>query len=402
MIKGGHTLDKIDKAGVAYMLASLMNEGTKNKTPEELEYAIGLLGASISVSAGTETIVINVSSLSRNFEKTLALVEEILLEPRWDAEQFGIVKSRIINGIISNEASPIYLGSKTMRKLLFGENSILAIENTGTKESVSAITIDDLKSFYNDYILPSVASFLIVGDIDQPTAEKALASFNEKWPAKDVVLPAYTIPASPEKSLVYFVDVPGAKQSVIDIGCPAIQRNNPDYYPTVVVNYKLGGSFNGVFNLILREEKGFTYGARSSITALREAGYFTAISTVRTNATLESLDIFKTEMEKYRKEIPQEYVDFTKDNLIKGNALRFGTLGSLLDMISTMSIYNLPSDYIKQEEVYVKGLTVEKVTEYAMKYIDPSKMYYVVVGDAATQLKDLEKLGFGKPIIVKN
>ena len=105
-------------------------------------------------------------------------------------------------------------------------------------------------------------------------------------------------------------------------------------------------------------------------------------------------------MEKYRKAIPQEYVDFTKDALIKGNALRFETLGSLLGMLSTMTTYNLPADYVKQEETFVKGLTVEKELELANKYIDPLKMYYVVVGDAKTQLKELEKVGLGKPILV--
>jgi zinc protease len=112
--------------------------------------------------------------------------------------------------------------------------------------------------------------------------------------------------------------------------------------------------------------------------------------------------IFKTEMEKYRKTIPQEYVDFTKDALIKGNALRFETLGSLLGMLNNISAYNLPADYVKKEEAFVKGLTVEKVLELADKYIDPAKMYYVVVGDAKTQLKELEKVGLGKPILVKN
>jgi zinc protease len=107
-------------------------------------------------------------------------------------------------------------------------------------------------------------------------------------------------------------------------------------------------------------------------------------------------------MEKYRESMPQEYIDFTKDALIKGNALRFETLGSLLGMLNTMTAYNLPNDYIKQEEAYVQALTPEKQLEVVKKYIDPTKMYYVVVGDAATQLKDLEKVGLGKPILVKN
>jgi zinc protease len=401
VIDGGHMLDNIAKAGVANLVASMMNEGTKNKTPEQLEDAIGMLGASIRVSSGNEDISIDVSSMARNFDKTLLLVEEILLEPRWDEEQFALAKSRIINTLKRNAASPDYMASKTLDKLMYGDN-ILAIDATGTEESVTSITIDDLKDYYNKYISPSIAKFLIVGDIDQAKTEVALSGLNKKWQPKAVTIPDIKVPGAPEKSQIYFVDMPGAKQSVISIGTPSIPRTDPDFYAATVANYKLGGSFNGVFNLILREEKGFTYGARSSFSGAKNYGAFTASSRVRTNSTLESVSIFKTEMEKYRKNVPQEYVDFTKSALLKANALRFETLGALLGMLNTMTSYNLPSDYIKQEEAFVKGLTVEKELEYANKYIDPAKMYYVVVGDAKTQMKELEKVGLGKPVLVKN
>jgi zinc protease len=209
------------------------------------------------------------------------------------------------------------------------------------------------------------------------------------------------MPAAPEKSQIYFVDVPGAKQSVISIGTPSIPRSNPDYYPAYVANYKLGGSFNGNLNLILREEKGFTYGARSSFYGAKDYGQFTASSKVRTNSTLESVTIFKTEMEKYRQAIPQEYVDFTKSSLLKGNALRFETLNGLLGMLNTMTDFNLPADYIKQEEKYIKGLTPERQLQMAKKYIDPARMYYVEVGDAKTQLEPLKEVGLGNTILYK-
>jgi zinc protease len=400
-IDGGHMLDNAEKAGVANLVAAMMNEGTKNKTPEQLEDAIGLLGASIRISSDNEEISVDVSSLARNFEKTLALAEEILLEPRWDEEQFSLAKSRIINNLKRNAASPDYLASQTLNKLMYGDN-ILAIDASGTEASVTAITMDDLKEYYNKYFSPSIAKFLVVGDVDQPKVQAALESLNQKWQAKDVVIPEIKVPGPPEKSQIYFVDVPGAKQSVISVGAPSIPRTDPNFYAVTVANYKLGGSFNGVFNLILREEKGFTYGARSGFSGAKNYGSFTASSRVRTNSTLESVTIFKTEMEKYRKDIPQEYIDFTKSSLLKNNALRFETLGGLLGMLNTMTSYNLPADYIKLEESYVKGLTVEKQLEYANKYIDPSKMYYVVVGDAKTQMKPLEKVGLGKPILVKN
>ncbi len=401
VMEGGHQAEDISGAGLANLVASLMNEGTRNKTPEQLEDAIGLLGASIRVSSGDDDMSINVSTLAKNFEKTIALVEEMLLEPRWDSEQFGLAKSRIINTLKRNQASPDYLASTTLNKLIFGENNILGVEASGTEASVSSITIDDLKAFYQKYFSATGAKLLVAGDVDQARVENAFAGLSSKWTSKEVSLPEIKLPVAPEKSAIYFVDMPGAKQSIINIGAPSLSRTNPDFYPAYVANYKLGGSFNGLFNLILREEKGFTYGARSNIYGSKDYGMFTASSRVRTNSTLESVTIFKTEMEKYRENMPQEYVDFTKDALIKNNALRFETLGSLMGMLSTMTTYNLPVDYIKQEEAYVQGLTPEKQLEFVKKYIDPGKMYYVVVGDAKTQLKDLEKVGLGEPILVK-
>jgi zinc protease len=403
VIRGGHLLDTPEKAGLAGLVATMMNEGTKNKTPEQLEDAIGMLGANIRVSADNEAITFDVSSLSKNFEKTVGLVEEMVLEPRWDAEQFAIAKSRIINGLRRNASNPDYLSSKTLNSLIFG-NSILATEVQGTEKSVGAITLDDLKDFYNTYFSPSVSTILIAGDIEQSRVKAALAGLDKKWQAKEVKIPEIPVPAAPASSKIYFVDVPGAKQSVISIGCPSISRTNPDFFPAVVANFKLGAreaSISGLWMQIIREEKGFTYGAYSSIAGFKDYGYFTASSRVRTNATLESVEIFKNEMEKYRKIMPQEYIDFTKSGMMKSNARRFETLGNLLGYLNTISSYGLASDYVKQEEAYLKQLTPEKQLEIVNKYIDPSKMYFVVVGDAKTQLDQLESVGFGKPELIK-
>ncbi len=402
IIEGGHQLDEISKAGLANLTASVMNEGTKNKTPEELEDAIRLLGASISVSASNESVTFRVSTLARNFEKTLALVEEMLFEPRWDQEQFNLAKIRIVNNLKRNQANPNYLASTTLNKLIYGDNNIMATELSGKIGSVDSLTIEDLKGFYEKNFSPTLAKIVVAGDINLNRVEKAFAELSEKWQAKNVEIPRMMLPEAPAKSQIFFVDVPGAKQSVIYIGAPCVTRTNPDYYPVSVANYKLGGNFNSILNMILREEKGFTYGAHSYLNSGKNYGTFMAFSMVRTNSTLESVNIFKTEMEKYRKEIPQEYIDYTKSALLKGNALNFETLWNLVDMLNNIAIYDLPVDYIKQEEAYVKGLTVEKQLEIVNKYIDPAKMYYVVVGDAKTQLKDLEKVGLGKPVLYKN
>lgn len=401
VIEGGHMLDNISAPGVANMVATMLNEGTENMTPEELEEAIEMLGASVRVSASDEDITVSVNALARNFEKTLAIVDEMLLKPRWDSLSFELAKTRILNGIRRNATDPTYLGSMALSKLILGAENIYATDVNGTLESVGAMTMGDLKAFYEKNLSPSVSSFIVVGAVDQPRVEKALASLSSGWASKEVALPAFTFPQAPEKSAVYFVDVPGAKQSNIYIGCLSIPRGNPDFNAATVANYKLGGSFNGYVNLVLREEKGFTYGARTSLSGEKNVGTFTASSAVRSTATLESVEIFRDLMAKYRAGVSRGDIDFTKDALLKGNALRFETPRALLGMLNNMALYGLPADYISQEENYVKNLTVEEVNAQVQKYIDPMKMYYVVAGDAATQMKELKKLGFGEPILIK-
>jgi len=401
VIEGGHLLDDISKPGVARFTAQMLNEGTAGKTPEELEEEIQLLGARINIWGGQEDITVSVSSLARNFEKTLALVEEMLLNPRWDEEQFSINKTRTVNNLKRNLAEPNYLASNAFNRITLGADNIMAIDVSGTVESVEAITIDDLKAFYEKNLSPSVANFHVVGDVDRARVEKALTSLNEKWTTREVVMPTIALPPATEKSAIYFVDFPGAKQSVISIGTLGMTRNHPDYYKADVANYMLGGTASARLFMILREEKGFTYGAYSGFNGMKSFGTFRAYSSVRTDATLESVELFRDIMKDYRAGVPQETVDFTKGSLLKANALRFETNEAKLGMLSTMTTYGLPEDYVKQEEDYLRSLTKEQFDETVQKYIDPMKMNYVVVGDAATQMMGLKKVGFGDPVLVK-
>ncbi len=401
VIEGGHLLDDISSPGVANMLATMLNEGTAGKTPEELEEEIALLGAMIRVSADAENITVSVNTLARNFEKTLAIVEEMLLQPRWDSLSFELAKSRTLNSLRRSSIDPTYLGSMALNRLILGQDNILSTDVSGTMESVSAMTMEQIREYYEKYISPSVASFLVVGAVDQPQVEKALVSLSANWIAKEVQMPQVAVNPAPEKPGVYFIGIPDAKQSNIFIGAPSVPRGHPDYNAAYVANYKLGGSFNGYVNLVLREEKGYTYGARTNIVGMKNYGTFVASAAVRSTATLESVGIFRDLMTSYRAGVSQSDVDFTKDALLKGNALQFETQRALLGMLNTMSAYGLPDDYIMQEENYVRQLTVDEVNTMVNKYIDPMRMYYVVAGDPATQLKEMKKLGFGEPILIK-
>ncbi|MAL59335.1 MAG: peptidase M16 [Flavobacteriaceae bacterium] len=400
VIDGGHLLDDKNKNGVANLMTDIMMEGTATKTPEQLEEEIEMLGASISMYTSNESIVIQGNTLTRNFDKTMDLVKEILLEPRWDEEEFARIKTATINQIKRSAADPNTVANNVYNKLLYGEDHIFSYPSIGTEESVAAINMEDLKAFYNKNFSPSISKFHVVGKINKEKALANLKGIEEGWAAKEVTIPEYPIANNRDKSSLYFVDIPNAKQSVINIGYVGLSRNDKDFYPAEVMNYKLGGSFSGNVNLILREEKGYTYGARTGFSGGKVPGTFTASSSVRTNTTGESVKIFKEEIAKYKEGISEEDLNFTKNALIKSNARRFETQFSLLGMLQEMSNYGLSPNYIEDEEAVIKNMTLEQHKQLANKYLDESKMAYLVVGDATTQYPQFKKMGFDEVMLV--
>lgn len=400
VIEGGHLLDDLEKNGVANLMTDIMMEGTANRTPAELEETIDMLGASINMYTSSESIVIRGNTLKRNFEATMDLVEEILLEPRWDEEELPRIKTSTINGIKRSAANPNVISNQVFNKLIYGEGHPFAYPTSGTVESVEEITMEDLKNFYNKNFSPSISNFHVVGALTQDEAESALESLVSRWEAKEVTIPEFELEDTRDKASLYFVDVPNAKQSVINIGYLGLPRTSEDFFPAYVMNYKLGGSFSGNVNLILREEKGYTYGARTGFSGSKIPGTFSASSSVRTNTTAESVGIFRDEIANYKNGISQEDLDFTKNALIKSNALRFETQGSLLGMLHTISSYDLDPEYIEEEEQIVGAMTLEQHKELANKYLDESRMAYLVVGDAATQFQQFEDMGFDEVILL--
>jgi zinc protease len=399
-IKGGLLLDDINKVGAANLVSKMLMQGTQNKTPLELEQAIEDLGSRITVSTTDEAVLIRVNCLSTKFAETSKLVDEIIFEPRWDVKEFDRLKNETIEGIKRNKTSASTTASLVFSKLIYGDENIISKNTAGTEESVAALTLDDLKNYYAKGFSPQNANITIAGNINEDDAIEVFKVLETKWKETDIAVPLPTISHSLSSSKVYFVDFPGAKQSEIRIGSTGLAFTDPDYFKATVMNYKLGGSFNGIVNLILREEKGYTYGARTSFTGSDFPGYFVASAGVQSDATLESAQIFRDEMIKYRNGISNEDLQFTKDALIKSNALRYETIGALRGMLSQIAWYNLPFDYIKDQERQISDMTLEQHKMLAQKYIHPDKMIYLIAGDKATQMEKLKELGFGDPILL--
>lgn len=398
-VKGGMLLETFDNLGVGPLTASMLREGTKNRTPAELEEAIDALGSSISIRSGEEFLRVSVNCLRRNFEPTLALVEEMLTQPRWDAKSFERLKKETIDNLERSNTRATSIGTKVMGRLLYGHDNILAYTPSGTTESVDKLTLDDLKKYYATKITPKNAHIAVTGDLDHKSAMKAMVSLGKSWTGGEVKLaPIKKVPEVTESKL-YFVDLPGAKQSYIDIGYIALAGTHPDYYEATLMNDKLGGGFNSQLNLILREEKGYTYGAGSGFQGALFPSPFEASSNVRSNATQDSVRIFKEVLSNYRNGITEDELEFTKNSTLKSNARANETIGALNRLLTRIARENLPDNYMAQRQEITRKMTLERHRELAQKYL-PEAMIYLVVGDAATQLEPLKEVGLGDPILL--
>ena len=400
-IDGGQLQDKLDKVGVANLTARLMTQGTAKRTPQELEEAIQQLGATIDVDARTEEIRLSVTTLARNYEATLALVQEILLQPRWDEKEFALIKQSVLSQIRQQEADPNALANSNYSKLIYGKDNIRSRNILGTAETVNAITIDDLKQYYSANLSPSVARMHVVGALPKAAVARSLAELNRQWKARPVALPAATPAPAPLPAKVYFVDVPDAKQSVLRVGNRALAATDMDYYPATVTNYILGGGgFASRLTQQLRDGTGYTYGIGSNFAGSKSAGPFTIASGVRSNVTLESTQLVKQILQSYGPTFSAADLDTTKDFLIKSNARAFETSNAKLGMLDNVSKYGWRANYVKDREQTVKAMTLPQIQSLSQKYLDPSKMVWLVVGDAKTQLPRMKDLGFGDPVLI--
>jgi zinc protease len=398
IIKGGMLLDGTGKIGTAYLVGRLMNQGTKSRTPVELQEAIEDLGASVSISGTEESITLSGSCLSGKLKEVFALAKEMMFEPRWDEKEFALAKAQTIETLKRQETSLTSIASSVFDKLIYGDDNILSNSAMGTPKSIESLTIDDLKAYYEKYFSPSMAKIMVLGDISKGDALELFSGLKD-WKTREVKLPDVNVTHA-AKPGVYFVDVPKAKQSVFNVGHISLAASDPDYYRTVIMNYKLGGDFSSVFNMILRETKSFTYGARSAFSGSLYPGSFRMSTQVQTNATLETAQIVKDEIAKYRQGISADDLNLVKSTLLKSNAGRFETLQQLGGMLGPIVTYGLPFDYITQREAMVRNMTLEEHKSLSVKYLHPDKLVFVIVGDKETQFDKLKELGLGDPILV--
>jgi zinc protease len=397
-IRGGHRLEQANpgKAGIASLTAQMLNEGSEKYTAEEFAAALERLGSTIQVSSGPDNTTVYVQTLTKNLPATMALLDQRLLHPRFDAADFDRLKKQTLQGIANQVTQPVVIANNAYNKLLYGQTDIMGVPSSGTTASVTSITLDDVKQFYATNYAPNVSYLTVVGDLDQAAAEQPLA-FLKAWPQRNVTLPTAPVAqAQPDKTKIYFINKDGAAQSEIRVGYLTSLPYDAtgDYYRAYLSNYLLGGAFNSRINLNLREDKGYTYGANSSYRSTRFAGPYTAQAGVRADATAASVKEFMKEINNYRTGISDEELAFLQSSVGQSDALRYETGQQKAGFLARLVEYDLKPDYVTQQADILKALKKEDVTASVQKYLPGDKMYIVVVGDRAKAFPGLSELGY--------
>lgn len=404
-IAGGHLMDagKKAKVGTAQILASLMGEGGTTKlTPEEFEEKLDLLGGGIYWGASNYGTSIYVEALVENMDETMELLKDNLFAPRFDEADFKRIKKQAQEGIQNQKTSPGVMARKAYNQLLY-DGSVLAKYNTGDYNSVKKISLETCKSFYNTNYSPNVTTVSVVGAMSQADVEKHL-SFLKDWENKNTVIPALPEFKPMPKTKIYLIDKPYAAQSVVMIG----QRSNKydyngDYYKSNVMNFSLGGAFNSRINLNLREDKGYTYGARAFFSGNEYVGSYTFSSNIKKEATDSAIEECMKEIKGFvANGITNDELDFTKSSILLNKALQYETPRQKLGFIGRILKYDLPSDYTGKQEEILKAMSQSDVNAMAKKSLDPDHMVIVVVGHAYAIRPGLERLGYDVETITVN
>lgn len=382
------------KSGLAVILASMLEESTLKHSAEEIEEILENLGSDVSVSANDNEITLNISCLKQNIDSTLKIAEEIFFSPKFSQEDFDLVKKKQLDNITNQLTQATSIAGNVYNKLLYGESSNLSMPAIGTTESVNSITLDDVKDYFKNFSGFN-AVLAITGDIEKNTVIKKLDFLTKLTSNNTMPQARYQLP-SIDKTKIYFVDKKDAPQSEIRVGYLALPFDaTGEYFKSSIMNYPLAQAFNSRINFILREVKGFTYGARGFFTGNQFVGPYVLFAGVKANTTDSSVVIIMDELKKYHDNgITDEELSFTKNAMAQSEALKYESPNQKLGFIKRVVDYNLDKNYTNQQAEIIKNITKDEINELAKKNIPYDKMIILVVGDKASNYEKLSKLGY--------
>ncbi|HEY6063067.1 MAG TPA: pitrilysin family protein [Chitinophagaceae bacterium] len=410
-IPGGQVLESKDtsKAGVASFFASMMNEDTKNYTAEQMAVELQKLGSSINVSSGFDGITFTVQSLKKNLDKTFDLLEERMLNPKFTEDAFKRIQKQTLENFKQAKSQPAAVASEVIAKINYGPSNILSMNEDGTPNTVKNLSLPDIQNYYNNNWTSNDAKVVVVGDVKQEEVLPKL-SFFSKLPNKKIVLPKVDATPKPaNESKIFLVDIPKAAQTEFRVGYATGLKYDAtgEFYKAGLMNFALGGGFNGRVNINLREDKGWTYGARTTFSADEYSGEFEFSSGIRADATDSALSEVVKELKDYSANgIKDDELVFMKSAIGQRDALRYETGIQKAGFIGNILRYNLPANYTEQQTKVLKAITKKDINALSKKWINPDKLNMLLVGDKAKILPGLQKMGYkiieldvdGKPI----
>ena len=414
VVKSGSAADPQNRAGLASLTADLLDEGTKKRSALEISNALTDIGARLGTAADWDSNSTSITTLTRHLDRALDIYADVVTNPALDDDELKRARARRLNIVKQQRDDAGAIASVVYASILYGRNHPYGHPAIGDEDSLKEIKAGDVRSFYETFYRPNNATLIVVGDVKSATLLPQLERAFAGWQRADV--PTIAIPGAPGRGEagLYIVDRPGSAQSVISIGQVGVARSTPDYFPLLVLNTMLGGQFVSRVNLNLREDKGYTYGARTSFDYRRGAGPFAATAGVFTNVTKESVAEFMKELRGVRGEIPitAKELEFSKQAIIRGYPRGFETPGQIANRLGDVVLYGLPDDYFNNYIQRVRAVTLADVQRVANRYLDPSKMAILVVGDRKViepGLRSLEAVGTtitfvdmeGKPVAVR-
>jgi zinc protease len=383
MMGAGGYYDPQGLPGLADTTASLMDEGTTSRTSEQIAQALDTLAATVSISAseGSQIATMSGSALSDQIDEVLALAADILLHPKFDEQELARYKARTRAGLEDQRGDPDFLASERYSQAVYGSHPA---SSTGvTKESLEKITRDALVSFHKAAYVPDYAIIAVSGDITLADARAKFEAALKTWVKSGRPRPTVADPAPAGATRLYVVNRPGSVQTNYLLGEQAIDRVSPDYDALQVMNTVLGGS-NGRLFRVLREEKGYTYGASSGVRALRYRGDWRAGMDVRTEVTEASLRDLLTELTKMRDTpVPLPELQDAQRSMTASFALSLENPSEVLNLYVIRQMYAFPADYWDHYADRTTAVTPAQVQSVARKYLDPGRLQIVAVGDSS-------------------
>lgn len=382
-----------DKPGVATMMGDMLMKGAGALDTAAFEEALGNLGSSVNVFTSGRFTTVRGSTLARNLDETIAIVNDMINAPTFDEGEFETLRESYAQNAVAQQANPNFLASQADARLTYPADSALSVAGSGTEDQVRSVTLDDIKAFHTSYMDLSTATMNIVGDFDENDVLSVFGAINDPVEGElaDKARPAL---APVDNTTIYFYDVPDAKQSVIRMARPALTSVDPDYARLDALNFPLGGIYTSKLMTELRVNKGYTYGIGSGASADKDSGSFLVRTSVRTNATLESLELIRDIVAEHGRNMTSEELAEMKESLMRGQALKTETLSDKLSLIQDISRNDLPADIRAQEMARVQSMTLEDARALSDAHMRPDAMRIVVVGDAASQKARLEALGY--------